>query len=376
MSQLSKKRRRRMAPGMLRHSSGQARVVLDGATIYLGKFGTPEAHARYAEVVQRWQDGEQIVRAPRDSTNPPATTIAGVTLAYDEWIERVRLYQKEGQRTTQLGLIRKALKELNHFIGNVPARKFTSGLLIAHRDTLRENEGLSVQGINRKIGLIKQMVAWAAERGLVPETNAAVIRAVLPLRGAVLKRRKPVPLKDLKKALPFLVPVIADMARLQYLLACRPGEVCRMRWEDIEVPEAQADPWRYRVEGAKTEHHGSETVYFAHEQAKKILRRHLRLPKQGFVFWTRRRECYSTKDYTRNLRRAAREAGVPAFTAHQIRHLALTTIANDPRGGQAAASAAANHSSRSMTDHYIHNDVKLAVAATKLLSLRGEGATS
>jgi len=123
------------------------------------------------------------------------------------------------------------------------------------------------------------------------------------------------------------------------------------------------------VAGAKTEHHGCEVAYFAHDAAKEILRRHLRLPKSGFVFGTRRRDCYSTKDYTRNLRRAAREAKVPEFTAHQIRHLALTTIANDPRGGHAAASAAANHSSRSMTDHYVHNDPRMAAEAVKILAI-------
>ncbi|MCK5941507.1 MAG: tyrosine-type recombinase/integrase [Planctomycetes bacterium] len=374
MAQQQKKRRRSTPPGMLRHSSGQARVVLDGKVHYLGKWGTPGAHARYADLIQRWQDGELVTTAPVDATAPRKTTISGVTLAYDEWIERTRLYRKNGRPTTQLGLIRRALKELNHFVGDVPATKFTSALLIAHRDNLREKEGLSIQGINRKVGLIKQMVAWAAERALMPETNAALIRAVRPLRGAVQRRRKPVPLEDLKKAIPFLVPVIADMTRLQYLLACRPGEVCQMRWEDIDVPEDSAMPWRYRVAGAKTEHHGCEVVYFAHESAKEILRRHMRLPKQGFVFRTSRRECYTTKDYTRSLRRAARQAEVSEFTAHQIRHLALTTIANDPRGGHAAASAAANHSSRSMTDQYVHNDVKLAAEATKLLSLEAESA--
>lgn len=144
--------------------------------------------------------------------------------------------------------------------------------------------------------------------------------------------------------------------------------MCRLRWEDIEVPGDSSEPWRYRVDAAKTEHHGHETVYFIHEQAKSILRRHLRLPRQGFVFRTARRECYSTKDYTRSLRRAAQEAKVPEFTAHQIRHLALTTIANDPRGGHAAASAAANHRSRTMTDKYVHNDRALANEALKTLT--------
>ena len=64
-------------------------------------------------------------------------------------------------------------------------------------------------------------------------------------------------------------------------------------------------------------------------------------------------------------------AGVPEFTAHQIRHLALTTIANDRRGGSPAASAVANHRSRSITDDYIHNDDESAIEALKILTLEG-----
>lgn len=48
MAKNSKKR----VPGMLRHSTGQARVILNGKTHYLGLFGSPEAHARYAELIK------------------------------------------------------------------------------------------------------------------------------------------------------------------------------------------------------------------------------------------------------------------------------------------------------------------------------------
>ena len=40
-----KRRRRRKPPGMLKHSSGQARVIVDGIVHYLGKWGTPVAPA-------------------------------------------------------------------------------------------------------------------------------------------------------------------------------------------------------------------------------------------------------------------------------------------------------------------------------------------
>lgn len=368
MPQFSKKRRRSAPPGMLRHASGQARVVLDGETVYLGKFGTPEAHARYAEVVQRWQAGQPVREARPRTVVEAARSVAEVVLLYDKWMDETRAYSKGGKPTTQRGLIRVALRELNRFAGDLAADEFTSSILVAHRDKLAAKPKLTAQGVNRKVGLIKQFVAWAAERGHMPETNAAVIRAVRSLRVTVKKRREPVPMTDLTKAIAKLRPHFADMVRLQFLLGCRPGEVCGMRWDDLTINDS-SEPWRYLVVDAKTSHHGVETVYWINDEAKEILRRHIRLKKGEFVFRTKRRARFDTKTLTRKIRVAARAAGVPEFTAHQIRHLALTLIANHPKGGLAAASAVGNHQSRSMTDTYVHNDPKAAIQASRLLSL-------
>jgi integrase len=369
MPQLSKKRRRSAPPGMLRHASGQARVVLDGVTVYLGKFGTPEAHARYAEVVQQWQAGQPVRAKPARTVVEAKRSVAEVVLLYDRWMDETRAYSKAGKATTQRGLIRVALRELNRFAGDLAADEFTSATLVAHRDKLAAKPKLSAQGVNRKVGLIKQFVAWAAERSLMPETNAAVIRAVRSLRVTGKKRREPVPLADLTKAIAKLRPHFADMVRLQFLLGCRPGEVCGMRWDDLTIADT-AEPWRYLVSDAKTSHHGVETVYWINDEAKEILRRHIRLKKGEFVFRTKRRARFDTKTLTRKIRAAAKAAGVPEFTAHQIRHLAITLIANHPQGGSAAASAVGNHKSRSMTDTYVHNDPKTAKDAPRLLSLR------
>lgn len=257
--------------------------------------------------------------------------MAEVVLLYDKWMDETRAYSKAGKATTQRGLIRVALRELNRFAGDLAADEFTSATLVAHRDKLASKPKLSAQGVNRKVGLIKQFVAWAAERGHMPETNAAVIRAVRSLRVTGKKRREPVPLAELTKAIEKLRPHFADMVRLQFLLGCRPGEVCGMRWDDLTITDS-AEPWRYLVVDAKTSHHGVETVYWIHDEAKEILRRHIRLKKGEFVFRTKRRARFDTKTLTRKIRVAARAAGVPEFTAHQIRHLALTLIANHPNG--------------------------------------------
>jgi hypothetical protein len=44
-------------PKMGCHSSGQARVTPNGTVHYLGAFGSPEAHQRYAELIQKWLSG-------------------------------------------------------------------------------------------------------------------------------------------------------------------------------------------------------------------------------------------------------------------------------------------------------------------------------
>ena len=48
--------KKRRVPGLLRHSSGQARVCLSGHFHYCGVFGTLEAAQRYAALVARWEE--------------------------------------------------------------------------------------------------------------------------------------------------------------------------------------------------------------------------------------------------------------------------------------------------------------------------------
>jgi len=52
MTRSAKNSRQPRLPKMGRHSSGQARVTLNGKAHYLGAFGRPEAHQRYAELIQ------------------------------------------------------------------------------------------------------------------------------------------------------------------------------------------------------------------------------------------------------------------------------------------------------------------------------------
>ncbi len=50
--------KKRGVPGYLQHkATGQARVVLNGRTHYLGRYGTQESKERYGRLIAQWQAG-------------------------------------------------------------------------------------------------------------------------------------------------------------------------------------------------------------------------------------------------------------------------------------------------------------------------------
>ena len=46
--------RKHRIPGYLTHSSGQARVILDGTVHYLGPYGSRESKQRYDALIGDW----------------------------------------------------------------------------------------------------------------------------------------------------------------------------------------------------------------------------------------------------------------------------------------------------------------------------------
>lgn len=82
----------------------------------------------------------------------------------------------------------------------------------------------------------------------------------------------PVDVYVVEQTIPLMLPVTADMVRLQLLTGARPGEVCSLRPCDID---RSGDIWEHSVDGHKTEHHGrSRTVYIG-PAAQALLRPYL-----------------------------------------------------------------------------------------------------
>ena len=103
-------------PSYLRHAAtGQARCVVNGKTIYLGVYGTPESRARYDDLVAEWFARSGDVRAF-------TLTVDDLVLLYMGHVREH--YRKNGQETSEVNNARVALRYLVANFGRTLAHDF------------------------------------------------------------------------------------------------------------------------------------------------------------------------------------------------------------------------------------------------------------
>jgi integrase len=379
MTRSAKNSRQPRLPKMGRHSSGQARVTLNGKVHYLGAFGSPEAHQRYAELIQHWLDGG---RRPLHTALHPAQvtlTVRDVFAHYRTWIVTTGRYTKNGAPTPQRGLIERSLTGFEEFAGNLRLAQLTEAVIVQWRDRIELNRKLTRGGVNRKVQMLLGALRWAKTRGLLPKTVWADCRDVEPLkkgecgnRRERLRSRRAVTLDEVEKvANACSCRHVAAMLRVQALIGCRPGEIAAMRWEDIDKTPVVVDGvtlWTYRVAEAasKTAHHGRSIRYAIPPRAQAILAEFQGFPTmlvfspaQSMAERGRSRKTapafgpkWTARAYRNAVIRACAAAGVAYLTPHEIRHGAITRAAE--QHGVLAAQRLANHSSAATTARYLH----------------------
>jgi hypothetical protein len=98
---------RRRLPGYLLHKpTGQARVRLDGRDFYLVAYDAPASWERYHRLLAERKSPGAITAAPSSGD----VTITELCAAYMEWA--AGYYIKNGRATSQVGVIRMALRAL------------------------------------------------------------------------------------------------------------------------------------------------------------------------------------------------------------------------------------------------------------------------
>lgn len=384
-------------------ASGRAFVRFGSYNHYLGFYGTPESKAEYDRVIREWlANGRQFIH--QDQQCQPIT-VNGLCIAF---LEHAKIhYRKNGRLTSEYAEFEASVKLMHNHCGMMAAAEFNRSSLKTIRETAIR-KGWKRNTVNKRISRIKHIIHWGSSEDLIPES---VYHGVLLLKGLKKGRCEcpesvpveSVPLDAFKKTLEFCSSIIADMARIQYLAAMRPGEICQLRAIDIDT---SGEIWEYNYKSHKTSHSKDRPrlVWFC-PRAQAILtpylmdaaddpEKYLFSPKEAVKLAnvekrSRRKtklqpsqisrakekpergpgDYYLESSYRTALQRAAERAGVERWFPHQLRHLRATEI--ERKYGMGSAQVILGHENPNVTQIYVDRDREKAIAIMKEMDSHG-----
>jgi hypothetical protein len=118
-------------------ASGQAVVLLDGKSVYLGVWDSPVSRAKYDRVISEWLvHGRSPVCTRGGPIESGATLANGPTvneLILMYWRFAEGYYKPDGDTTSELRCIREALRPVREMYGSTEAAKFGPLALILQR---------------------------------------------------------------------------------------------------------------------------------------------------------------------------------------------------------------------------------------------------
>ncbi|MEM9366390.1 MAG: tyrosine-type recombinase/integrase [Planctomycetota bacterium] len=364
-------RNRSEQPAYSYHVSGQARVRLGGKVYYLGKHGMPDSYARYYALLAEYNaNGKQ----------PPGRDEGDVVERLADDIKRVRhvtelfrankIKKYEGNQA-MTNRYHNLCDLINERFGNEPVTEFGPLRLQELRSVIQQ------QGIgdpkfrrpncrrqtNELTRNIVRIFKYGVSQQLVPAELLVALQSVEPLEsgeGIDHAKRKPVPVEDVGKTLPFLTSTVQAMIRVQLAAGMRPGELFQMTPAMID---RTGPTWFYKPAKHKTEHHGKTRVIPLNEDAVAALTPYLFGDADELCFVTQKETAWNKDSYRRAITRAAERAGVPHWTPYRIRHATIQSV-RDASGAE-AAQAIAGHSRISTIERYSEVSKERAAEASK-----------
>ena len=329
-----------------------------------------------------WEDRVRSI----EGGNTEGATVDGIC---DAWARHCAEYYRDadGSQTKTARDSVTDVRLMRQMYGDRPIAELSHPDMLRIRDALVD-AGLSLKTVNARLATVRRMIAWALDEALIPAAVKAELTQVRPVKRGRTKARSPepvMPADDLavEKIAATLAPNTADMVRVHRLTGMRPGELCAMRWADID---RGAEPWIYRPSRHKTAWRGNVRVILIGPRARVILER-LRAaggsereypfspavavaerlasaraarktrvqPSQASrrVPDARRRpgDRWTAESYARAIQRACDAAGVARWHPHQLRHSFATEVRR--RFGIDATRAVLGHSlGVRITDRY------------------------
>jgi integrase len=322
-------------PSMHRRPDGRAAARwMDGPRRrirYFGPWGSAEAATAYNRFCAEWY-------ANRGTTIPAegeAVSVAELALRYLDWATAT--YVKNGKPTSEVHVVRNALRRLNKIYGDTAAAEFGPQQLRTLQAAM-EAEVLALKTISSYRNVVERCFKWAVSRSLVPVSIVAALetvehlvpgRTTAPLPGVI----QAAPLASVQAMLPYLHPdakrcqVLRDLVEVMLLCGCRPQDATGLRPSWLDTAET---PWLYRPEEHKTQHLGKPRVIAFGPKARAILDPYLKrgpvdVPVFRFDGGKGKAPVLLTTKMLRDFMDAAcKRAGVEGIRPNQLRHTAAT----------------------------------------------------
>lgn len=407
-------RRPRIPNYALHKPSGQARVIIDGKHVYLGRYDSPESREAYARLIaERFASpGANAPPASMDRGEYPDISIAEMLVDYVAFAEEY--YVSDGQPTQELTSMKESMGHLRALYASLPAREFGPKALKALQQHMITECDLSRGVINARINRIRRIFKWAVSEELVPPSVYEALRTVQGLRYGRTKARETEPVRPVADqwiyaTLPYLSPQVAAMVQLQRLTGMRPGDVVRMRPCDIDM---SGDVWIYEPAHHKNRWRGHRRLIPLGPRAQAIVRPFLNRATDAHLFspaeaerWRheqrqqepskRKTPCYPSEarrverkkaaarrrkrkrapraqydrdSYRRAIEYAVKKANkegenIPHWFPLQIRHSTATEVRK--QHGLEAAQVVLGHAKADVTQVYAEKNLELAVELAK-----------
>jgi integrase len=246
---------------------------LQGKDYYLGPHGSLESKQAYdaliATYLARGRVAPHRVEVQDDSADD--LTVSEVMLAYLRHVEQCYVLP-DGRPTSQVALVKLALKVVRRLYGDTPAANFGPLALLACQAEF-VNQGLARSEVNRRVRLVRQFFKLAVSRELVPGGLAHSLATVEPLRNGRSEAPetepvRPVPGDVVDRTLPHLPRVVAAMVQVQRLTGMRPQEVTQITTGEID---RSREIWEFKPKRHKNAHHGKNRVVMVGPRAQAIL---------------------------------------------------------------------------------------------------------
>jgi integrase len=239
----------------LHASSGQARVVVNGKHIYLGKYGSAESHKKYSQIIAELASGSLASLSDLPSGQFDDLSIDELLLRYLQFARSY--YSENGKPSKEYRCMMDAVKHLRPRFGDSFANEFGPRKLAIVREDMI-SQGLARTLINNRINRIRRVFKWAVSMELIPP---GVFQAICTLEGLKYGRsnaRESKPVQavaddQIERVAAIASPQIRAMILLQRYTGMRPGEVVVMRPCDIDRSQS---PWIYEPFEHKNKYRG------------------------------------------------------------------------------------------------------------------------